>query len=248
MDLNKYNQPISFNGRSEIGVLIIHGITSTTSSMEYLAEKFIEAEFHIEFPSLPGHGTIWQDLNKVTYQDWLKTLEESLQKLKKHCKYIFVCGLSLGGSLALRMAQLHPEVTGMILINHACKFTHPKFWFVPAMRHFIPSTPAVASDVKDPNEKEIAYKRTPTNAVYQMLLMLKVVRRDLPVTKQPVIIFKSIEDHVVPKISAIYTLKNIASKQKKIVWLENSYHVATIDYEKDLLAEKSIEFIKKIAD
>ncbi|RLC53507.1 MAG: hypothetical protein DRH79_03560 [Candidatus Cloacimonadota bacterium] len=244
VDLKKHNQPVSYCGNCEIGVLVIHGITSTTSSMKYLADKFVEAGFHVELPSLPGHGTVWQDLNKVTYHDWLNTLEESLKKLQERSKYIFVCGLSLGGALALRMAQLHPEISGMILINHACKFTHPKFWLVPFMRHFIPSTPAVASDIKDPAEKEIAYKRTPTNAVYQMLLMLKEIRKALPKTKQPVIIFKSREDHVVPKISATYTVENIASKQKEIFWLENSYHVATIDFEKDLLANKSIEFIR----
>jgi carboxylesterase len=246
MDFKKHNKPISHCGDCEIGVLVIHGITSTTSSMKYLANKLIEAGFHVELPSLPGHGTTWQELNKITYQDWLDTLEESLKKLQQRAKCIFVCGLSLGGALALRIAQLHPEITGMILINHACKFTHPKFWFVPLIRRFIPSTPAVASDVKDPGEKEIAYKRTPTNAVYQMLLMLKNVRKDLPQTMQPVIIFKSKEDHVVPKISATYTINNIGSKQKELIWLENSYHVATIDFEKDLLAAKSIEFIKKI--
>lgn len=248
MDLKKHNQPISHCGNCEVGVLVIHGITSTTSSMKYLAKKFVEAGLHVELPSLPGHGTTWQELNKVTYQDWIKTLNESLKKLQERAKCIFVCGLSLGGALALRMTQLHPEITGLILINHACKFTHPKFWFVPFIRHFIPSTPAVASDVKDPNETEIAYKRTPTNAVYQMLLMLKEVRRDLPITKQPVIIFKSKEDHVVPTISATYTMEKIGSKQKELIWLKNSYHVATIDFEKDLLAKKSIGFIKKIVD
>ncbi|MDO9578717.1 MAG: alpha/beta fold hydrolase [Candidatus Cloacimonadales bacterium] len=245
MDLKKHNQPISHCGDCKIGVLVIHGITSTTSSMKYLAEKFVEAGFHVELPSLPGHGTVWQELNKVSYQDWLETLENSLAKLQERSKHIFVCGLSLGGALALRLAQLHPEISGLILINHACKFTHPKFWFVPLMRNFIPSTPAVASDIKDPNEKEIAYTRTPTNAVYQMLLMLKEVRRNLPETKQPVIMFKSREDHLVPIISTTYTMKNIGSLQKELIWLENSYHVATIDYQKDFLAEKSIEFIKK---
>ncbi|MFC1898004.1 alpha/beta hydrolase [Candidatus Cloacimonadota bacterium] len=248
MDLKKHNQPVSHCGDCKIGVLVIHGITSTTSSMKYLADKFVEAGFHVELPSLPGHGTTWQELNKVTYQDWLDTLETSLKILKKRSTYIFVCGLSLGGALALRLAQLHPEITGMILINHACKFTHPKFWFVPLLRHLIPSTPAVASDIKDPNEKEIAYKRTPTNAVYEMLLLLKEIRHGLPITIQPVIMFKSREDHLVPKVSTTYTMKNIGSAQKEIFWLENSYHVATIDFEKNLLAEKSIEFIKKIVN
>ena len=145
--------------------------------------------------------------------------------------------------MALRIAQLHPEISGIILINHACKFTHPKFWFAPIIRFLIPSVPAVASDIKDPEEKEIAYLRTPTNAVHQMLCLMKIVRKNLSQTKQPVLIFKSKEDHVIPRVSAIYTLKKIGSSQKELIWLENSYHVAPLDFDKELIAKKSIEFI-----
>lgn len=246
MNLAEHNKTISHVGSQTKGILLIHGITSTTSSMRYLAEKYMEAGYHVEVPSLPGHGTVWQDLNSVTYQDWLAELEKVLTKLQDRCDQVFVCGLSLGGALALRMAQLHPEISGMILINHACKFTHPKFWFVPAMRFIIPSTPAVASDIKDPTQTEIAYKQTPTKAVYQMLLMLKQIRLDLPITKVPVLMFKSLEDHVIPVYSIEYTLANIGSEDKKVVWLKNSYHVATQDFDKDIIVAQSLEFINRI--
>lgn len=208
----------------------------------------MEAGYHIELPSLPGHGTIWQDLNEVTYLDWLAELEIRLKVLQERCEKVFVCGLSLGGALALRLSQLHPEITGMVLINHACKFTHPKFLFVPLMRHFIPSTPAVASDIKDSSQTEIAYKQTPTKAVYQMLLMLKDIRRDLPKTKLPVLMFKSLEDHVIPVSSTKYTFDKIGSSDKKIIWLDNSYHVATQDFDKDIIVEKSLGFMERLGN
>jgi len=245
MNLAKHNETISHKGTGDAGVLLIHGITSTTSSMQYLAEKFMEAGYHVELPSLPGHGTVWQDLNRVTYQDWLAELDKALTKLQNRCDKVFICGLSLGGALALRLAQLHPETDGMILINHACKFQHPKFWFVPIMRYFIPSTPAVASDIKDPSQTEIAYKQTPTKAVYQMLLMLKQIRIDLPKTMIPVLMLKSLEDHVIPVYSTQYTYDNIGSADKKIVWLKNSYHVATQDYDKEIIVEESLKFMEK---
>jgi len=213
--------------------------------MLYLADRFMEAGYHLELPSLPGHGTIWLDLNEVTYQDWLAELEIRLEALQKRCDRVYVCGLSLGGALALRLSQLHPEIEGIILINHACKFRHPKFWFVPIMRYFIPSTPAVASDIKDPCQTEIAYKRTPTKAVYQMLLMLKAVRRDLPKTEIPVLMLKSLEDHVIPVSSTKYTFDNIGSIHKKVVWLKNSYHVATQDYDQDIIVEESLTFMEQ---
>jgi len=244
MDLIKFHKPISYKSDSEIGVLIIHGITSTTSSMKFLADQFAKASYNVELPGLTGHGTKWQDMNLIKYTDWIDDLEKALTKLKQRCSKIFICGLSLGGGLALFMAGKHPELNGVILINHAAKFTNPKFWFVPIMKKIVKSVPAVASDIKDPNSKEIAYDRTPTNGVYEMLQMLKEVRKILPVIQLPVLIFKSKEDHVVPEISATFTMKKIGSKDKELIWLENSYHVAPLDYDKELIAEKSIEFIR----
>jgi len=246
MDLTKYHQPFSHISDSEVGVLVIHGITSTTSSMEYLAQNFANAGYNVELPGLAGHGTKWQDMNSIKYSDWVNDLEIALTKLKNRCSIIFLCGLSLGGGLALYLTGKHAEITGTILINHTVKFTNPVFWFVPILRKIIKSVPAVASDIKDPNFKEIAYERTPTNGVYEMLKMLKEVKLMLPDIKQPVIIFKSMEDHIVPKISANYTMDNIGSQDKKLIWLENSYHVAPLDYDKELIAKKSIKFINKL--
>lgn len=247
MDLAKYHKQFSHDAKSEIGILVIHGITSTTSSMQFLADKFAQAGFNVELPGLIGHGTKWQDMNKIKYQDWIEDLETALKKLQQRCSRIFLCGLSLGGGLALYLAAHHPELTGLVLINHASKFTDPKFWFVPIMKFFVKSVPAVASDIKDPNSKEIAYDRTPTNGVNEMLKMLKIVRKKLPEIKHPAIIFKSREDHVVPLVSATYTLDNLGSVDKELIWLDNSYHVAPLDYDKELLAEKSIEFINEHA-
>ena len=246
MNLTQYHQPYSHKSESKIGILVVHGLTSTTSSMKFMAESFANADFNVELPQLAGHGTKWQDLNKVSCQDWVDCLEIALQTLQKRASKIFICGLSLGGGLSLFLANNHPEISGLILINNICVFTNPKYWFVPLLHHIIPAVPAVASDIKDPNEKEIAYDRTPTKAVYEMLKMLKIIRKSLPNIKQPTLIFKSKEDHVIPQKSAIFTLNNIGSKDKNLIWLNNSYHVATLDFDKELVASKSIEFIEKL--
>ena len=245
MELSKYNKPFSHTSDSEVGILLIHGITSTTSSLMYLAETFAEAGFNVELSSLSGHGTKWQDMINIRFTDWINDLEADLKKLKKRCSKIFLCGLSLGGGLALHLAGKHSELSGIILINHAAKFTSPKFWFVPLLRHFVKSVPAVASDIKDPGSKEIAYDRTPVKGVYEMLKMMKEMRRMLPEIMLPVLIFKSEEDHVIPISSAKYTMQTIGSKDKELIMLKNSFHVAPLDFEKELIVEKSIEFINK---
>lgn len=245
MDYSKFHQPYSNVTESEIGVLVIHGFTSTTSAMLGLAKKHAEAGFNVELPCLAGHGTKWEDLNKISYLDWIKDLETALTKLKKRSKKIFITGLSLGGGLALYLAGKHPELSGIILINNACVFTDPAFWFVPIIKKIVPSVKGVASDIADPNEKEIAYDRTPTNGVHEMLKMLKIMRPMLKDITLPILIFKSRQDHVIPIKSAIYTYNNLGGKSNELIWLEKSYHVAPLDYDKDLIAEKSIEFIRK---
>lgn len=80
-----------------------------------------------------------------------------------------------------------------------------------------------------------------------MLQLLKEVRKELYLINQPVLMFKSKEDHVIPARSTTYTYDRISSQDKEIIWLENSYHVATLDYDKDLIIDKSLEFIKKLA-
>ncbi len=137
MELAKYHQPFSHATKSEVGVLVIHGITSTTSSMKYLAEQFANADYNVELPGLAGHGTKWQDMNSIKYSDWVNDLEIALSKLKDRSTKIFLCGLSLGGGLALYLAGKHPEIAGTILINHASKFRNPMLWFAPIIKIFV---------------------------------------------------------------------------------------------------------------
>lgn len=246
MNYKKYHKPFFNISKSDVGILVIHGFTSTTSSMVYLAQKFADAGYNVELPPLKGHGTKWDDMNKVTYQDWIKDVENAYAVIKQRSKNIFVCGLSLGGALSLRIAELHPEIKGLILINNALIFTNPKFWLVPILQYIIPYTKSVGGDIKDKNSVEIAYTKTSIKAVNQMLKLLKIVKKDIRKIKSPTLIFKSKNDHVVPIKSALYTYKHISSKIKELVWLENSYHVAPLDYDKDLIADKSLEFISKI--
>ncbi|MCK4797461.1 MAG: alpha/beta fold hydrolase [Spirochaetes bacterium] len=247
MNLAEYAKPISFKSNSDIGILLIHGFTSTTSSVFYVGEKLYKAGFNVEAPSLSGHGTTWQELNKVKYQDWINDVETAFENLKKRASRIFVVGFSMGGTLALYLAENYPEFLGIILINHALFLK--KDWrlpFLPIMRFFLPYDKAVAGDIKDPAVKEMAYKKSPLQAAYQFMKLIKLVKSNLSRVTQPTLIFKSIEDHTLPIVNAHYTCDKISSQVKEIIWLKNSYHVAPLDYDKDIICEKSIEFIKSM--
>ncbi len=247
MELMKGGEPFSFKNDSDIGVLVLQGFTGTTSSVIYLGKCLAKAGFNVEGPRLSGHGTQWQDLNKVKYTDWVKDVEIALDRLKKRSNKIFVSGLSMGGTLSLYLAETHPEIKGIILINNAILFHDPRIPLLPLLKYFIKSTPGIGSDIKDPSKKEIAYEKTSTTGAYEMAKFVALTRKGLSKVNQPSLIFKSKGDHVVPMDNAEYTMNHISSKEKKLIWLENSYHVATMDYDKDLICEETIKFIKETA-
>ncbi len=240
-------EPFSHQSASDIGILVSHGFTGSTSSVIHLARKLAEAGYNVECPCLSGHGTRWEDIPKFDAEDWLRDLEVALARLKARCSTVFAMGLSMGGTLALRLAQQDPSIRGVVLINHALVFNSRLVPLAGLIKHLVASVPSIASDIKDPAEKEIAYDRTPLAGVHQIYRLARMARRDLPRTTQPLLIFKSREDHLLSPRNAHITYREAGSAEKEIVWLENSYHVATMDFDKDLIAERCVEFVKRLS-
>jgi len=111
-NLSKYNKYYSFTPDSEndkqMGFIVIHGFTSTTSSMLYIAERLVKLGYHVELPMLSGHGTIPDDLRKIKWEHWVNDVQKSWFQLRKRVDSIFLVGLSMGGTLALNFSTKIP--------------------------------------------------------------------------------------------------------------------------------------------
>ena len=240
-------EPFSHRSASSIGVLVSHGFTGMPGGVLPLAKAMAAAGYQVECPCLRGHGTRWEDLIGFTMEDWLEDLRQAVQRLRERCATVFVMGLSMGGTLALRVAQEDSLIRGVVVINHALVFGDPRVRVAWLMKGLLRSTPGIASDLKDPLVTEPAYDRTPTAGVAQLWRLAKLVRADLPKLRQPLLVFKSREDHVLPVANAELTLREAGSEDKRLVWLDHSYHVATLDYDKDLIAEECLTFVRRHA-
>lgn len=242
------SEPFSHMAGSTVGVLVSHGFTAGPASVVHLAKRLAEAGFDVECPLLAGHGTRWQDIAGVTAEDWLADLEAARARLAERCPMVFVAGLSMGGTLALRLALDHASIRGVMVINHALWFGNPLVPFAGLLKGLLPSTPAIASDLKDPAVTEPAYDRTPTTGVAELYRLAREVRGRLPQLRTPLLIFKSRQDHVLPVRNATRTLAAAGSRDKALVWLEDSYHVATMDHDKELIAERCLAFVRRLAE
>ena len=103
----------------------------------------------------------------------------------------------------------------------------------------------MGSDIKKPEAKESCYDQVPVAAAHELTRLLKVTREGLPRISVPALVIASREDHVVPEpVNAEYIMANLGSKNKELLWLENSYHVATLDNDAALIFEQAAEFIE----
>ena len=212
-----------------------------------LARRLAREGYDVECPCLRGHGTKWEDLIGVSMEDWLEDLRQAVGRLRERCHTVFVMGLSLGGTLVLRLAEEDPSLCGVVVINHALVFGNPLVRLAGLLKGLLVSTPGIASDIKDPGEREPAYDRTPTAGVAQVWKLAKQVRKDLPGLRPALLVFKSREDHVLPRANAELTLREAGSEDKRLIWLDHSYHVATLDYDKDMIAEACLAFVRRLA-
>ena len=239
-------QPFFFEG-NEVGVLVSHGFTGSPQSMRYLGEYLHRAGgFTVLGPRLTGHGTTPEDMANSTAEQWVRSLENALDKLKERCRVIFITGLSMGGTLSLYMAAAHAaDIRGTIPINGALFLNNPDLAGLAFMKDAPAVIQGVGSDIKEPGIVEMAYPVVPVPAIRQILGLMAATREMLPRVTCPLLIFQSREDHVVPPPNGDEILARAGSVQKELVWLDHSYHVATLDYDKERIASETVRFIQK---
>lgn len=238
-------EPISIDG-SDVGVVLCHGYPSTPQSMRGWAEHLGAAGYSVRVPLLPGMGTHWKDLNATGWQDWYGELEVAYEQLARRCGTVFAAGLSMGGLLATKLAQEKPALAGLVVVNPIYVHTNPALKILPLLQHVVPSLGGIAGDIKKPGVVELAYDRNPLKSMYSQTRLWKIVVEDLPHLRLPVLLFTSREDHVVPPVSWQTFLKKVGSPDVTHVVLENSYHVATMDNDAELIFEESVRFFERL--
>jgi esterase/lipase len=243
-------EPFSFPGGSGpdagTGVLLIHGFTGNPMSMRPWGEHLAAEGFAVSCPLLPGHGTSWQDCNTSTHEHWTTAVGEAFDALAANCDRVFVAGLSMGGTLATRLAEVRPdEVAGLILVNPALLTERLDAKLLPMIARLTGSWAPIGSDIKKPGVTELAYPKLPTRAMMQLRALWALTRADLAKVTAPVIVFHSREDHVVEPVNTEVLLNGIASTDATEVVLENSYHVATLDNDAPRIFAGSAEWMRK---
>jgi carboxylesterase len=229
------------------GALVLHGFTGNPQSMRGLALALADAGLTVEMPLLPGHGTEMADMLPTRWEDWSAAAEAAYADLAARSDAVAVVGLSMGGTLSAWLAQRHPEVAGLALVNPL--LMSPDESTVSFVQSMVDGgdevAPGIGSDIAMDGVVEYAYEGLPLRASLSLFAAAAEVEAALGSITCPVLVFTSRQDHVVdPKSSELLVAR--AKGPVEQVVLERSYHVATLDYDKDEIEARTVEFVTSV--
>ncbi len=237
-------EPVFHKGNGT-GILLLHGFTGSPYEMKELGHRLQTEGYTVSIPLLRGHGTRAKDLIPCKWYDWFEDAKQALFKLRKTCSKVIVTGLSTGATLALHLAA-HYQVEGVVALSPALilKGFSPKLlpYVPPVIRYRSKEGGPDISDEKARKEA-VSYSKTPIKAAKQILKLYAHVKMDLPEIYVPVLLIQAEHDHVVDMAGAQWIYDHISSKDKRFLKLPRSFHVITLDVEKEIVFRETEQFI-----
>ncbi|MGE0795403.1 MAG: alpha/beta hydrolase [Acidimicrobiia bacterium] len=228
----------------ELAVLVLHGFTGSPDTMAHLSGAIAAAGYTISVPTLPGHGTTVEDMATTDWADWSGAAEAAYTELAGRSARVAVVGLSMGATLTCWLAAHHPEIAGIVCVNPFVLPRDPdEIAFIDALIEAGETiTDPVGADIADPDVVEPAYDRTPLVPLRSLVNAVTDLQPDLERIACPLLLLTSAEDHTVDPLNSDHLANQVVGPVER-VRLERSYHVAVLDYDKDVVVEHTLAFL-----
>ena len=242
----------SFDG-SGASALLIHGLTGSPYEMRYLGERIAQSGFRARGVCLAGHGGSPEDLARTGFEDWYRSAEQGFDELRSHGDPMVAVGLSMGAVLAARLAcERSNEVAGVAMLASAFYLNRSAEFALAIARRFRPFVRRLniagdGPDIADPETRRVYPRVTlmPVAAALELKRLSECVRAKLGNIRGPAIIMHSRQDHVCPyRRNVPFLMRRLAVSDKRLVTLEESFHVVTVDRERERVAGEVLTFIK----
>lgn len=211
--------------RKDIACLLLHGFTGEPFEMEPLREHLLARGIHAESPLLPGHGEGVAAFAASSFSEWADAAEQAYLELRARFTAVALVGLSMGGSLALRIAQRH-RPAGIVTMAapvyiyrwfplEVCDWRLP---LVGALRHLMPR---VRTRPPSPESRAIA----PWQGIGEVMCLeplhslmqgLKHIRRDLGAVRAPLLALHAPGDRIVPVGNAWEIVRRVGSSRRRL--------------------------------
>lgn len=243
---------------SGVSALLVHGLTGTPYEMRYLGERLSAAGVRVFAVRLAGHAGTPEELGATDHNQWYESVVDGCERLRAYGDPIVVVGLSAGGVLAARLALDQGEVLSRVVMLAPAFFL--PFWqraALTALKRLGPKAGMIylsataGADIHDDAARQVhpSARLMPLSAALSLCEMSALVRPRLARLTQPTMLIHSRPDHTCPfKKNVEYLMANLGSAHKRLITLEESYHVITVDTEKERVSNEVLSFIRELSD
>ena len=240
-------EPYAADGGGTSGALLVHGFCGSPFGMRRTGMRLAAKGLTVEAPLLPGHGTAVEDLLPLGWADWSTAVEEAYAGLRERCSRVAVVGHSMGGTLACWLAERHPDVRGIAVVNPLVEPFDDEVR--SAARALVEDGTTVwkgePPDTADPAATFPTYEGTPIAAFLSLNEGAEEVALGLQRISCPVLVISSREDHVVPPVNGDLLVSSVSGPAERL-WLERSYHNAMVDYDHEEVEERIEAFVVSV--
>ena len=237
--------PFFFQGSRNHAVLLIHGFTASPAQMRWIGRRLNEHGFTVCGICLPGHCTRMEDMRNVSWKDWLNAAADAFGQLKKQYEAVSVAGLSMGGVLALILAETLSCATctaisaPMDTTNRFRRLALPLSLVYPTVH----KRPDAGRAVALPAEYDVCYDSFPTKSTHDLSVLMNMARKDLSAIHCPLLIVQSHGDKTVSQDSLSVILRGASSADKRTLWLNSAPHVCTISNEWEKITDAMLPML-----
>lgn len=237
-------QPFFFQG-DDRGVLMLHGFTGSAAHMRLLGEAVRDMGCTVRGINLPGHAATPETMAETGWQDWLDAARAACMDLRRSCRTVTVVGLSMGGVLALILAELGCA-DRIVTISAPMGVKSGPIGLAPLLAPVMPRLPKRRDPVRerlaDPRY-DLGYDCIPTRCAAELNVLIRQARRDLSLITCPVLAVQSRADRTITPDSLEVILAGVRSKKREKLWLTEAPHVATIAPERAAIIHRLREIL-----
>lgn len=253
---------------SNVGFLLIHGMSGTPVEMRYLANGLARAGYTVRVPQLAGHCGTLEELQQSTWTDWLASVEATLDAMRSTCDHVFVGGLSMGAVLALKVAARNADIVrGVVSLAPTLRLDG---WNVPAyarlftlvftkrlanLFRFVEKPPygvkderlrqMIAEALNSGDPAKAGFLHLPGGLLFELRQLVASTRRDFARIGQPVLVIHPRDDDRASLRNAVCLQQQLAGRVDVVV-LEDSFHLVTIDRQRHVVLERTLGFAGRV--
>ena len=252
-----------YQGNSGHAIILLPGLCGSELEMGAIPRMLRQANHTYVIPRIPGYSA---HTEITDYPDWINSVEEVVATLNSGHRSVSIVGLSMGATLALAVASRNSYVTNLALLSPVVLFDGWSVpWYYPLLSviyrlgirnwHYKEIEPFgvknkdlrrhIKKAVMANSVSELGAAHLPAKHLYQSLQLIKEAKEYLSDVTADALIIHAIDDETASPKNPEIILARIKSETRRVIWLGNSYHMITVDNEREVVANEVCNFLSQ---